>query len=188
MAIDSRQRIIWLKLFINIVAPLYLVVKQEKIIAIPTLVYALLFLVEVLIVVYVEYRKSRYQHLFLRKIYVPSNKLFVTTFFIEIPVVGLLYAFLDRYLFGILHLIPILILYILIYIKRSGKYTRKSSFKERIKFGVIARNIGNEDENGLKKGELVKIMRKTNGGYVVKNRIGEFSVSLEDIGEIININ
>lgn len=63
-----------------------------------------------------------------------------------------------------------------------------ASFSSPLRLGIMSRDVGNEHLTGLQAGEVVKIMRKTASGYVVKNsRQDEFEIAEGDISEVIEM-
>lgn len=185
--VDYRRGVMLLKILANSLFPVYFVWKSDKNRSILSIIYIILLAVPVLFLAYVHYKKIKYSRIFLRKIYVPSIKLFTWLQAIESILTIALYFTLSKYIWGGLHLFFSFTLFLFVFWKNSRQRVRINSFETTFKLGIIAKSIG--ETNGLRKGELVKIVQTGESGYVVKNSKNiEFSVDKSDISEIIDIS
>ena len=120
--------------------------------------------------------------------YIPSNKLFIFTSILE-TVVGLfLYILTKRYLFGIIHFILIILILLYVLAGSSSRRQRISSFNKNFQLGIMSKDLMGSSGEGLRNGEVVKIMKKTTNGYRVKNSDGnEYEINDSDISEIMEM-
>lgn len=120
--------------------------------------------------------------------YIPSNKLFIFTSILE-TVVGLfLYILTKRYLFGIIHFVLIILILLYVLASSSSRRQRISSFNKNFQLGIMSKDLMGSSGEGLRNGEVVKIMKKTANGYRVKNSDGnEYEINDSDISEIMEM-
>ena len=197
---DYRTNILVFKFFVNLVLPGALLVfdsaktynnkKTGHILPDVPLVfipYALLTALTLLICAYVYYKKVKYSRVFLRKIYLPSNKVFCFFAAGEIPLVMWLHWVYEARFWGALHVLIALSGFLFVYARRNSQRVRISSYENNFKLGVMSPEV-EVCEAGLKPGEVVKIVKTTVDGYIVKNSRGiEFQVPTAHISEIIGM-
>ncbi|KAI5181912.1 hypothetical protein PAEPH01_2839, partial [Pancytospora epiphaga] len=174
---------------------LYPIIERKLLLSPLTFLYISQILVPVLVFFYINYKKTKYSKVFLRRIYRPSNKLLLVMASLELPLIFGMYFYLFAnstsvflYCVVIIHTLLVLCGYVYVYTKANRYRGRINSFENNFKLGVLAVGIGDEGEHGLEKGGIVKIVRRLTDGYLVKNSKGEeFIVKLSDIEEIIDI-
>lgn len=192
---DGRRTLIFFKALCNLLLPVYPVARHRPVLSPALLLYILLAAGSVLTVVYILVKKARYNRIFLRKVYKPSNRLFLVFGSFEMPLTLALYGYLlyigrNAVLGAIAAAHVLLSAGCLWYVhhQAGGYRVRINSFDNNFKLGVLAVQIGEDSDRGLQKGEIVKIVKTTSSGYLVKNSKGEeFLVDLSDIEEIIDI-
>lgn len=199
---DIRTNGIMAQIFFDIACPLFTTLIRPlfyslKLAALPLLLHGTLsLLVPFIFFFYIQYKKVQHERTFLRKIYLPSWKLYVVFFIVNSILAIILWAVIlynDIYSIAswvmlLTHVIFSLVAFYYTY-KKSNKYrVRISSFHPSSKLGVMGRQIGEDSEHGLKRGEIVVIVKMSTSGCVVKNSRGEeYSVALSDIEDIIEL-
>lgn len=192
---DHRRTLVLSKIFYNLLFPIYPVVERGLLLSPLILLYILQAAVPVLASFYIGFKKAKYSRVFLRRVYMPSNRLFLVMAGFELPFMAGMYCYLAYARAGVLifcaaaaHLLLTLCVYLYACAKASRYKVRINSFDNNFKLGVMGVQIGEEGERGLEKGEIVKIVKRQADGYLVKNSKGEeFIVKLSDIEEIIDI-
>lgn len=183
---DRRSAVLAVKALINLAVPVPAVKNLKAFISAPSAAYATAVLLPAFAYLYVLLKKSRYNRVFLRKTYLPSNKLMYSLAVCELPVLLLLHWLLATPYLGACHLLLAVVLFACARPGRDARRLRIASFDTKFRLGILARNIG--EARGLRAGEVVKIMRKTSAGYVVRNSQGEeFELVADDIAEVIDI-
>ncbi|KAI5153699.1 hypothetical protein ENBRE01_3231 [Enteropsectra breve] len=184
---DRRSSVLILKAIINLAVPIYPLVKLEKKEPIPIILGIILFLIAPIGIFYINHRKRLYKEKFIRKIYIPSNKVFITLFACELLAIPAFYIYIEKYGYlGIVHGALALLPYIYVYVKYSREQIRVNSFPSSFKLAIMERDIGTG--NGLSQGEVVKIRETTSTGYVVVNhKSQEFTILKEDVAQIIDM-
>ncbi|KAI4293066.1 hypothetical protein PAPHI01_2340 [Pancytospora philotis] len=190
---DFRSKVFITKIFLNVLFPVYPIINHATLLSVASVLYGLLVLIPVLTVMYIYTKKTKYNRVFLRKIYLPSDRLFQVVSGFEFPIMLGLYGYLIRQEMK-LAVVAVAAAHILIsvgclwyvYARARKQRGRISSFDSSFKLGRIVKRVGAETERGLSEGEIVKIIRTSESGYIVVNFKGEeFSIALEDIGEIL---
>ncbi len=150
----------------------------------------------VIVILYIKYKKIKYTNTWLKKPYVPSFKLIILAFSINLIGIFILYIYLIRFYIMInktiniaLAAFQIVLLYIsgvYIYNKNKKKNICIKSLDNNFKFGIlINRNNNSKGKYGMKKEKIVKIMKTLPTGYIVKDSFGdEYMVDKSDIQEI----
>lgn len=208
-----KTNIILFNFAVDIAIPIYPVVKFlhksdiTAITAIPLICYIIQAVIPLLFLYYTHFKRNKYDKIFLRRSYSPSSRLFYVLFCTAIiPVVSIYASILSiinknelytgifgpwywgLYAVAVAHIAILSITLLYSASKTSRQTVRINSFSNNFKLGIIAQPIGKESENGLKKGEVVRIIKKNTDGYIVKNSRGnEYSIRLEDINEEIQM-
>lgn len=180
---DYKTNVVILHLITNIVAPIYPLfkVRHDKW---AILNYFSLIALLLGTLVYIIIKKRIYNREYLRKIYLPSLKVFIFLFITEVPLICIFYYLVRKWLFAFINGIIIMSSFCFVYARKNSQRVIINSFETKFKLGILSSNIKNMGD--LKPGEVVKIEKTTADGYIIKNsKCNEYEIKKDDISEII---
>lgn len=145
---------------------------------------------------FIKYKKVSYFKKYLSREYVPSTKLALSISTLDFLAVVFLYgsiykvkgAFkLGDWAIVAFHLLFTFAVFILLFNQRTRNKTIISYTKHKYRIGIMARDIG-ENENGLKKGQPVEIISENEKGYVVKDSSNNsYALEKMDIESVLEV-
>lgn len=200
---DFRINTIIFNLVLNALFPLFSIgffqlLKKKEINSLPFIPYAFGILIFLILLIHIYTKKTNYSKIYLRKTYIPSTKLFVVVFFFDLLIIcGIYFAAFLKYKYitniilgsSVLHTLMMYISFMYIYQKNNKPFNRIKLLDTNFKLGIMAKQVGGDNQKNLKKNEIVKIMKTLNSGYIVKNSKGEeYMVEKADIEEVIDIS